>query len=237
MSEEIRTEENIQKYNTEGSINKINKIISKFKLYSFKKKVQKLIQQHKENYTIISSLKENNLKLVIHFHEKEKEYRVAYDPILCQSIAYIPKGDCPNILLLKFNFVNEKNENIIDPKYNNEYNETYHMFLNVLNLKKIIDKEEDRKEDFQSFLETYFTSNEISKEIRKYFLNSTIRKSNKRRTFVIKGPLRLKKIGNKVKSDENLVPILKKRTKHRIPSGKKISFGNVMKFVYYTQNI
>jgi len=237
MSEEIRTEENIQKYNTEGSINKINKIISKFKLYSFKKKVQKLIHQHKENYTIISSLKENNLKLIIHFHEKEKEYQVAYDSILYQNIAYVPKGDCPNVLLLKFNFINEKNENIIDPKYNNEYNENYHMFLNVLNLKKLIDKEEDRKEDFQSFLETYFTSNEISKEIRKYFLNSTIRKSNKRRTFVIKGPLRLKKIKNKVKSDENLVPILKKRPKHRIPSGKKISFGNVMKFVYYTQNI
>ena len=201
------------------------------------KKVQKLIQQHKENYTIISSLKENNLKLVIHFLEKQKEYKIAYDSILRQSIAYVPKGDCQKTLLLKFNFLNEKNENIIDPKYNNEYNENYHMFLNVLNLKKLIDKEEDRKEDFQAFLETYFTSNEISKEIRKYFLNSSIRKTNKRRTFVIEGSLRLKKIGNKEKPEENLVPILKKRQKHRIPSGKKISFGNVMKIVYYTQNI
>ena len=237
MSEEKRTEENIQKYNTEGNITKINKLISKFKIYSFQKKVHKLIQKHKENYTIISSLKESNLKLVIYFHEEQKEYGVAYDSILCQNIAYVPKEDYKNTLLLKFNFINEKNESIIDPKYNNEYNETYHMFLNVLNLKKLIDKEEDRKEDFQTFLETYFTTNEISKEIRKYFLNSTIRKTNKRRTFVIKGNLRLKKIGNKVKSEENLVPILKKRQKNRIPSGKKISFGNVMKFVYYTQNI
>jgi hypothetical protein len=237
MAEEKRTENNIQKYNTEGSINKINKIISKFKIYSFQKKVKKLIQMHKENYTIISSLKESNLKLVIYFHEKQKEYQVAYDSILCQTIAYVPRSDCQNILLLKFYFLNEKNENIIDPKYNNEYNEIYHMFLNVLNLKKLLDKEEDRKEDFQTFLETYFTSNEISKEIRKYFLNSTIRKTNKRRTFVIKGSLNLKKIGNKVKSEEKLVPILKKRQKHRIPSGKRISFGNVMKIVYYTQNI
>ena len=237
MAEEKRTENNIQKYNTEGSINKINKIISKFKIYSFQKKVKKLIQMHKENYTIISSLNESNLKLVIYFHEKQKEYQVAYDSILCQTIAYVPRSDCQNILLLKFYFLNEKNENIIDPKYNNEYNEIYHMFLNVLNLKKLLDKEEDRKEDFQTFLETYFTSNEISKEIRKYFLNSTIRKTNKRRTFVIKGSLNLKKIGNKVKNEENLVPILKKRQKHRIPSGKRISFGNVMKFVYYTQNI
>ena len=237
MAEEKRIENNIQKYNTEGSINKINKIISKFKIYSFQKKVKKLIQQHKENYTIISSLKERNLKLVIYFHEKQKEYQFAYDSILCQNIAYVPRCDCQNILLLKFYFLNEKNENIIDPKYNNEYNEIYHMFLNVLNLKKILDKEEDRKEDFQTFLETYFTSNEISKEIRKYFLNSTIRKKNKRRTFVVEGSLNLKKIGNKVKSEENLVPILKKRQKHRIPSGKRISFGNVMKIVYYTQNI
>ena len=237
MAEEKRTENNIQKYNTEGSINKINKIISKFKIYSFQKKVKKLIQLHKENYTIISSLNESNLKLVMYFHEKQKEYQVAYDSILCQNIAYVPRRDCQNILLLKFYFLNEKNENIIDPKYNNEYNEIYHMFLNVLNLKKLLDKEEDRKEDFQTFLETYFTSNEISKEIRKYFLNSTIRKTNKRRTFVIKGSLNLKKIGNKVKSEEKLVPILKKRQKHRIPSGKRISFGNVMKIVYYTQNI
>ena len=236
MAEEKRTENNIQKYNTEGSINKINKIISKFKIYSFQKKVKKLIQLHKENYTIISSLNESNLKLVMYFHEKQKEYQVAYDSILCQTIAYVPRRDCQNILLLKFYFLNEKNENIIDPKYNNEYNEIYHMFLNVLNLKKLLDKEEDRKEDFQTFLETYFTSNEISKEIRKYFLNSTIRKTNKRRTFVIKGSLNLKKIGNKVKSEEKLVPILKKRQKHRIPSGKRISFGNVMKIVYYTQN-
>ena len=206
-------------------------------VYSFKKKVKNLIRRYKENYTIIPSLKESNLKLNIYFHENQKEYKVIYDSILCQNIAYVPKGDCKNILLLKFNFINEKMENIIDPKYNNEYNEKEHMFLNVLNLKKLIDKEEDKKEDFQAFLETYFTSNEISKEIKKYFLNSSIRKTNKRRTFIMKGNLRLKKIGNKVKSEENLVPILKKRQKHRIPSGKKISFGNVIKFVYYTQSI
>ena len=102
MAEEKRTENNIQKYNIEGSINKINKIISKFKIYSFQKKVKKLIQMHKENYTIISSLKESNLKLVIYFHKKQKEYQVAYDSILCQTIAYVPRRDCQNILLLKF---------------------------------------------------------------------------------------------------------------------------------------
>ena len=236
-SEEMRTENNIQNYSTEEDINKINKIISKFKAFSFRKKVQKLIKLHKENYTISSSLKESNLKLVIHFGAQLKEYQVAYDSILCQSIAYVPKGDCKNRLLLKFNFLNEKNEDIIDPKYNNEYNENDHMFLNVLNLKKLIDKEEERKEDFQTFLETYYTSNEISKDIRNYFLNSSIRGINKRRTFVIEGNLRLKKIGHKNKSDETLVPILKKRPKLRIPYGKKISFGNVMKLVYYTQNI
>ena len=109
------------------------------------------------------------------------------------------------------------------------------MFLNIINLKKILEKEEERKEDFKAFLETYFTSNKLSKAIRQYFFGSTqnLRKINKRKTITLKSALKLKKIGNKIKSENNLLSILKTRNKNRVPSGKKISFGNVTKLEYY----
>ena len=57
-----------------------------------------------------------------------------------------------------------------------------------------------------------------------------MRKTHKKR---IKGSIKLTKIGEKIKSKNNLLSILKKRNWKRIPSGKKISFGNVTKLVNY----
>ena len=150
-------------------INKINKIISIFRIHSFRKKIKSLIEKHKKNYVIYSTLKEKNLKLVAFFPENEmKEYPVNYDSILKENIAYVNRDDFKKRLLLKCHFLNEKNESIIDPKYNNEFNDG--LFLNVINLKKIKEKEEEREDDFQTFLETYFTSsNKLSKEMNDYF--------------------------------------------------------------------
>ena len=129
-------------------INKINKIISIYRIHSFKKKVKSLIQKHKKNYAIYSTLKEGNLKLVAFFPENEiKEYPVLYDSILKEKIAYVNREDFKKRLLLKCHFVNEKNESIIDPKYNNEFNDG--LFINVINLKKI-------KERFSNFFRNTF---------------------------------------------------------------------------------
>ena len=122
--------------------------------------------------------------------------------------------------------MNEKNESIIDPKYNNEFNDG--LFLNVINLKKIKEKEEEREDDFQTFLETYFTSNnKLSKEMNDYFFktNEVKIKRNKKRTLTATTRLKLKKIG--------CFSILKERPKDRIPSDKKITFGGVKKLEYY----
>ena len=230
----IQTNENIWKdYSSEDNKNKINKIISVYKIHIYRKKIKKLIEKNKNCFTIISTLKEQNLHLIVYFPEQVKEYDVIYEPILRQNIVFIPKEDCHKKLSLKFHFVNSKNESIIDPKYNNEFSDN--MFLNIINLKKILEKEEERKEDFKAFLETYFTSNKLSKAIRQYFFGSTqnLRKINKRKTITLKSALKLKKIGNKIKSENNLLSILKTRNKNRVPSGKKISFGNVTKLEYY----
>ena len=130
--------------------------------------------------------------------------------------------------------MNKKNESIIDPKYNNEFNDG--LFLNVINLKKIKEKEEEREDDFQTFLETYFTSNnKLNKEVNDYFFSSTNNlrvKRNKKRTLTGHTALKLNKLGAKIKSDNHLPSILKKRPNNRIPSNKRISFGDVKQLKY-----
>ena len=236
MSEE-KKEYDISKYSKEENLKKINKIISIFKIFTFKKKVKSLIQLHKKNFVIQTTLNEEGLKLVAIFPEDEtKEYPIIFEPILKQSIAYVPKDDFKKRLLLKFNFVNKKNESIIDPKYNNEFKDG--IFINVINLKKIKEKEEEREDEFQTFIETYFTSNnKLSKDLTDYFFNSNssrdIRaKRTRKRTLTNSTALKLKKLGEKIKSDNNLLSILRKRPAKRVPSDRRISFGDVKRLEY-----
>ena len=216
-------------------IDKINKIISIYKIHLLRKKVKSLIIAHKKNYAIYSTLKENNLKLVVYLSENEtKEYPVKFEKILNENIVYINRDDIKKRLLLKCYFVNSKNESIIDPKYNNEFNDG--IFINVINLKKIKEKEEEREDDFQTFLETYFTSNnKLSKELNDYFFSSNTNlrvKRTRKRTLTGSTQLKLKKLGNKIQSDNHLPSILKKRPNKRIPSEKRISFGDVKQLEY-----
>ena len=219
---------------TKDDINKINKIIAIYRIHSFKRKIKSLIEKHKKNYVIYSTLKESNLKLVAFFSDNEtKEYPVIFDPILKENIAYVNRDDFVKRLLLKCHFVNDKNESIIDPKYNNEFNDG--LFLNVINLKKIKEKEEEREDDFQTFLETYFTSgNKLSKEMNDYFFksNEIKLKRHKKRTLTATSGLKLKKF-IKANSDKSIYSILKERPKNRLPSDKKITFGEVKKLEYY----
>lgn len=228
----------ISQYSTEENLKKVNKIIIFYKICNFRKKIKSLIKKHKENYVIQSSINEKDLKLVAYFPEDEvKEYPVVYEPILSQSVAYVSRADFQKRLLLKCNFVNKKNESIIDPKYNNEFNDG--LFINVINLKKIKEKEEEREDDFQTFLETYFTSgNKLSKELNDYFFSSTnsLRlKRTRKRTLTQSTQLKLKKLANKNSSENNLPSILKKRPTQRVPSDRRISFGEVEKLEYYVE--
>ena len=226
------------KYNSEENIKKINLIISIFKIFTFRKKIKSLISLHKKNYVIQTTLKEDGLKLVAFFPEDEtKEYPVIFEPILGQYVAYVLKDDFKKRLLLKCYFINKNNESIIDPKYNNEFNDG--LFLNVINLKKIKEKEEEREDDFQTFLETYFTSNnKFSKEMNDYFFTSSqnIRKRTKKRTLTGSTPFHLNQLGGKIHSCNHLPSILKARPNKRVPSNKKISFGNVKKLEYYVEH-
>ena len=202
------------------------------KIYLFKKRVKKLIQKRKDNYSIVSSINNVELNMEIYLSEdKSQKVKYTYEPILNERIFYIPKKILKKKNLLKFSFLNKKKESIIDPKFNTEYD--CGEFINVINLKKIKDKEEEREEEFQTFLESYYTLKQsLSKgntDIKNYKLEA-IRTKKKHRTMEgHKGGL-VFGVGGKIASNS----ILKQRgEKRRVTSNKKISFSDKNETISY----
>ena len=208
----------------------LNNLVNYIKnVYIFRKKVKALIKKHKENYAIISSVNNNNLSMNIYVNEEKiKKLKYIYEPILNQNIFYIPRKNYKKKNLLKFSFVNNKNESIIDPKFNTEYDAGE--FINVINLKKIKDKEEEKEEEFQSFLETYYTLKPaLSKESieRNKLSLEYVRVKKKHRTMDNQGGLLFG--GHKFISNS----ILKQRPMKRVTSNKKISFSEKNETISY----
>ena len=120
-------------------------------------------------------------------------------------------------------------QSIIDPKFNTEYD--CGEFINVINLKKIKDKEEEREEAFQSFLETYYTLKpQQSKEERNKLSLGVIRPKKKHKTMDNKGGLHFGI--SKVPSNS----ILKQRPILRVASNKKITFSDKNETLSYKKN-
>ena len=199
-------------------------------IFLFRKKVKNLVQKQKENYVIISSVNKGDLTMNIKINEDEvKKIKHVYEPILNENIFYIPRKTFKRKNLLKFSFVNKKNESIIDPKFNTEYDEGE--FINVINLKKIKDKEEEREEEFQTFLESYYTLKPaVNKETQKISL----------------GVVRVKKRHKTMDSQNggfsfgmHKVPsnsILKQRPIKRVTSNKKITFSEINETIAYKKD-
>jgi len=204
------------------------------KVYLYRKQVKKLIQRQKDNYSIISSINSKDLSMEIYLSEDNtQKVKYTYEPILQQNIFYIPKSNFKKKNLLKFSFLNKKKESIIDPKFNTEYD--CGEFINVINLKKIKDKEEEKEEDFQTFLESYYTLRQsMSKQSfdKNKLKLETIRVKERHKTMdshkkgLVFG-------GNKLASSS----ILKQRGEHRrVTSNKKISFSDKNETLSYKKD-
>ena len=161
--------------------------------------------------------------------EEIKKVKSTYEPILNENMFYIPRKAFKKKNLLKFSFANNKNESIIDPKFNTEYDSGE--FINVINLKKIKDKEEEREEEFQTFLESYYTLKPaVNKETQKISL----------------GVVRVKKRHKTMDSQNggfsfgmHKVPsnsILKQRPIKRVTSNKKITFSEINETIAYKKD-
>ena len=202
-------------------------------VFLFKRRIKKLIQRQKENYAIISSINSKDLNMEIYLSEdKTQKVKYTYEPILQQNIFYIPKKILKKKNLLKFSFINKKKESIIDPKFNTEYD--CGEFINVINLKKIKDKEEEKEEDFQTFLESYYTLRQsMSKakvDINKLKLEK-VRVKKKHKTVDNKKGLLFGV--NKIGSNS----ILRQRGEHRrVTSNKRISFSDKNETISYKKD-
>ena len=163
--------------------------------------------------------------------EKINKVKPIYESVLKENIFYISRKMYKKKNLLKFSFVNKKNESILDPKFNTEYDEGE--FINVINLKKIKDKEEENEEDFQSFLESYYTMKpSLSKEVveQNKLSLGVVRVKKKHKTMDAKGGLNLGI--HKFQSNS----ILKQRPIKRITSNKKISFADKNETIAYIKD-
>ena len=201
-------------------------------IFLFKKRVKNVIKRHKENFAIISSLNKNHLSMNIKINEEKiNKVKPIYESVLKENIFYISRKMYKKKNLLKFSFVNKKNESILDPKFNTEYDEGE--FINVINLKKIKDKEEENEEDFQSFLESYYTMKpSLSKEVveQNKLSLGVVRVKKKHKTMDAKGGLNLGI--HKFQSNS----ILKQRPIKRITSNKKISFADKNETIAYKKD-
>lgn len=201
-------------------------------IFLFKKRVKNVIKRHKENFAIISSINKNHLTMNIKINEEKiNKVKPIYESILKENIFYISRKMYKKKNLLKFSFVNKKNESILDPKFNTEYDEGE--FINVINLKKIKDKEEENEEDFQSFLESYYTMKpSLSKEVVEQYKLSlgVVRVKKKHKTMDAKGGLNCGI--HKFQSNS----ILKQRPIKRITSNKKISFADKNETIAYKKD-
>ena len=192
-------------------------------IFLFRKRVKNLVKKHKEYFAITSSLNKKSLCMNIKIsEEKINQIKPVYEPILKETIFYISRKMYKKKNLLKFSFVNKKNEVIIDPKFNTEYDEGE--FINVINLKKIKDKEEENEEEFQSYLESYMENqNKLRASMSKNITGKSnklslgdVRVRKKHKTTNFKGKLNFGI--HKLHSNS----ILKKRPQQRITSNKKL---------------
>ena len=203
-------------------------------IYLVRKEVKKLIKKAKDNYVIISSVNKNSdLHMNIILNEEEiKKVKSTYEPILNENMFYIPRKAFKKKNLLKFSFANNKNESIIDPKFNTEYDSGE--FINVINLKKIKDKEEEREEEFQTFLESYYT------------LKPALSKESIETKKLSLGIVRVKKKHKTMDSQKggfsfgvHKCPsnsILKQRPIKRVTSNKKITFSEKNETIAYKKD-
>lgn len=159
----------------------ILKLEAAFDNYLYRKKVKNLLQLLKDNYMIVCTANIPNLYLNIIKGKKVKQYKLTYEPILKQNVAFLPRKVYRNKKKLKFIICNLKKEIFIEPLYKTEYEDG--SFVNILDIPEIKEKEYKNEEDFNKFLKDYFKNNkkEIKKEENKIENNNNnIIKVNKK---------------------------------------------------------
>ena len=221
---EQRDKLNIKKTNfNEHQKRLILKLESSIDNFIFRKKVKNIIKKTKSYYMIQSTTLFPNLYLKVINAKKFKRYKLVYDPILKQNVAFIPKKSNRNKKKLKFVIENKKDEIFIEPIYPIEYKDS--TLFNVIDLQKIEEKEYEDERNFNLFLNEYLRENKKEESEEESSVSSLGKLDDE-----VKYDKHEFKNNIKIK-DKTLSPkatsILKKKSEKRIKTGRKISFGSV----------
>ena len=212
--------------------------------FLFRRKVFNLLELQKTCFFIFSSVNLPDLFVKIFINgTKSKKYPVNYDSVLKRNIAFVPKKNFKKKSNLKFTFENIRKEMIIESKYySTEYEDK--KFINVLDLKKLRKKEEENKSNFSELLSQLknknngkFIISKSSKDMEYYNLKKNffcgktkVRKLSDsiEKVILVKNPNSNTSLNSKKNKAKNTTEsILKSRPEQRIPSERKISFGDV----------
>ena len=202
-----------------------NQLIDKDDKLKFPLRIKKILKQKEKCYTITSSINDPNLSLKVCLDNgKIKTYKFHFCLIQGANVLYLPRSDIIG-RIIKVHFINEKGAIIVDPKYSTDYEDN--QFYNIINFKKIMKEEKNKKEEKQKIARTYCLNMAIGGGGLK---NST---STDSLDTVSQHKFCLGKYDKKFFSMSNLnmnfnvKSILKSRPVKRVSSKRKISCGNV----------
>ena len=188
----------------ENRKNAIKKIKELPKLIKYRGKILELLKKKKDYFFISTSLSEAKILRMYPLNEKPIDYKFEKNNILNLNIVFIKKTEIKG-LLQKIHLFNSEGHVVIDPLLQNDFIDD--SFYNLLNFKKLLKEEKEQivkgSISHQTLNVNFFNQNTISRFGKSH-----------------KSLYRL----NKVESTKS---ILKERPKKRIPSQRKISFGNI----------
>jgi hypothetical protein len=210
----------ITKENRKNAIKKIKELP---KLIKYRGKILQLLKKKKDYFFISTSLSEAKILRMYPLNEKPIDYKFEKNNILNLNIVFIKKTEIKG-LLQKIHLFNSEGHVVIDPLLQNDFIDD--SFYNLLNFKKLLKEEKEQIEDNKKLIKQYFVGIKKNTQLKgsishqtlnvNFFNQNTISRFGKSH----KSLYRL----NKVESTKS---ILKERPKKRIPSQRKISFGNI----------
>ena len=211
----------------ENRIKAEKKICFYIKNYLFRIKVKKLIQKLKDYYSIIPSIQNSkNIKISIKLGKEEKIYNVKYCSIRKEFIFDIPRNFIKKFYY-KFFFIVDGIKTI-DQKY--KFIKIKNDYINILNFRKIQEKEFFLENEYDKEIEEYYTSNSSSETNSKTSKssNESFEYPKKKNNFVSFLNLGLKRKNNeKNKIIYPIKSILKNRNYNRKKTCKKVNFGKI----------
>ena len=210
----------ITKENRKNAIKKIKELP---KLIKYRGKVLKLLEKKKDYFFLQTSLNEAKILKMYPLNEKPIEYQFEKNIILDSNIVYIKKTDVKG-LLQKIHLINSEGHVVIDPLLQGDFIDN--SFYNIINFKKLLKEEKEQIEDNKNLIKQYFVGIKKNTELKSSISHQTLNVNSFYQNSISKFGKSHKSLYrlNKIESTKS---ILKERPKKRIPSQRKISFGNI----------